>query len=71
MGDRELMAEAIRAYLADPNYIKTVAPELAGAIRDAVNSNRILAPVIQFNNLRLPTHAGLEQSPEQLPTAAG
>jgi hypothetical protein len=66
-GDRELMAEAIRAYLVDPNYIKTVAPELAGAIRDAVNSNPILGPVIQFNNLRLPTHAGLGQSPEQLP----
>jgi hypothetical protein len=34
---------------------------LAGAIRDAVNSNPILAPVIQFNNLKRPTHAGLEQ----------
>lgn len=64
-GDRELMAEAIRAYLVDPNYIKTVAPELAGAIRDAVNSNPILAPIIQFNNLRLPTHAGLGPSPGQ------
>src|SRR5262249_2337440 len=70
-GDRELMAEAIRAYLVDPNYIKTVAPELAGAIRDAVNSNPILAPIIQFNNLRLPTHAGLEHSSEQLPIGAG
>lgn len=70
-GDRELMAEAIRAYLVDPNYIKTVAPELAGAIRDAVNLDPILAPVIQFNNLRLPTHAGLEQSAEQFPASAG
>jgi hypothetical protein len=61
-GERELMAEAIRAYLVDPNYIKSVAPELAGAIRDAVNSNPILAPVIQFNNLRLPAHAGLAEN---------
>jgi hypothetical protein len=69
-GDRELMAEAIRAYLVDPNYIKTVAPELAGAIRDAANSNPILAPVIQFNNLRLPTHAGLPPSAGQPRTGA-
>lgn len=59
------MAEAIRAYLVDPNYIKTVAPDLAAAIRDAVNSDPTLAPVIQFNNLRLPTHAELEHLPGQ------
>jgi hypothetical protein len=64
-GERELMAEAIRAYLVDPNYIKTVAPGLAAAIRDAVNSNPRLAPIIQFNNLKFPTHAGLEQPPGQ------
>lgn len=68
MGDRELMAEAIRAYLVDPNYIKTVAPDLAATIRDAVNSNPRLAPVIQLNNLQLPTYAGLSQPPGQTQT---
>jgi hypothetical protein len=69
LADRELMAEAIRAYLVDPNYIKTVAPDLAATIRDAVNSNPRLAPVIQLNNLELPTYAGLSQPPGQ--TQAG
>jgi hypothetical protein len=32
------MAEAIRAYMADPNYLKTVAPKTAAAIRAAVNA---------------------------------
>jgi hypothetical protein len=46
---REFMAEAIRAYMADPNYLKTVAPEAAAAIRAAVNANPKLRDVIQFN----------------------
>ena len=36
---REYVAEAIRAYMADPNYIKTVAPKTAARIREFVNSN--------------------------------
>jgi hypothetical protein len=47
----EYMAEAIRAYLADPNYIKTVAPEIAAAIRAAVNSNPRLSKILQFNTI--------------------
>lgn len=46
---RELMAEAIRAYLADPNYLKTVAPSVAARIRGAVNNNPESSPHIQFN----------------------
>jgi hypothetical protein len=46
---RELIAEAIRAYMADPNYLKTVAPETAKAIRAAVNNNPRLNRTIQFN----------------------
>jgi hypothetical protein len=49
--DRELMAEAIRAYMTDPNYFKTVAPNAAAAIRAAVNSHPQLSRLIQFNNL--------------------
>lgn len=47
----ELMAEAIRAYMADPNYLKTVAPKTSAAIRAAVNGNPKLAPIIQFNSM--------------------
>lgn len=45
----ELMAEAFRAYLQDPNYIKTVAPNVAARIRAAVNPNPSLNTIIQFN----------------------
>jgi DNA-binding CsgD family transcriptional regulator len=55
--DRELWAEAIRAYMYDPNYIKTVAPEVAFAIRDHVNGNKSLRKTIQFN--AAPTIVGL------------
>jgi hypothetical protein len=44
----ELIAEALRAYLTDPNYLKTVAPKTAKAIR-GVNKNPTVAPIIQFN----------------------
>ena len=44
------MAEAIRAYMADPNYIKTVAPQTAARIRQYVNSEPRLNHVIQFNS---------------------
>lgn len=47
--DSELMAEAIRAYLTDPNYIKTVAPKTAARIREYVNTNPNLNRVVQFN----------------------
>lgn len=47
--DRELMAEAIRAYMTDPNYIKTVAPKTAARIRAHVNANPKLQDTIQFN----------------------
>jgi hypothetical protein len=46
---REYMAEAIRAYMTDPNYLKTVAPKTAAAIRAAVNAHPTLSKIIQFN----------------------
>ncbi len=45
----ELMAEAIRVYMQDPNYLKTVAPNVAARIRAAVNPNPDLNRIIQFN----------------------
>ncbi len=45
----ELMAESIRAYLQNPNYLKTVAPNVAARIRAAVNPHPELKYVIQFN----------------------
>jgi hypothetical protein len=47
----ELVAEAIRAYLLDPNYFKTVAPDAAAAIRAMVNSHPQLSKWIQFNSM--------------------
>jgi len=47
---RELMAEAIRAYLVNPNYIKTVAPKTAARIRQYVNNNPRINQAIQFNS---------------------
>lgn len=45
----ELMAEAVRAYMTDPNYIKSVAPKTAARIRAAVNADPRLNKAIQFN----------------------
>lgn len=47
---RELMAEAIRAYMTNPNYLKEVAPRTATRIREYVNANPRLKSVIQFNS---------------------
>jgi hypothetical protein len=47
----EYIVEAIRAYMADPNYLKTVAPKTAAAVREAVNSHPTLSKIIQFNAL--------------------
>jgi hypothetical protein len=63
---REYMAEAVRAYLTRPNYLKTVAPETAAAIRAAVNANRQLNRIIQFNSALMPVGAAdLLGSPEE------
>ncbi len=49
--DREYIAEAVRAYMTDPNYMKTVAPNTAVAIRKAVNSNALISGTLHFNSL--------------------
>jgi hypothetical protein len=54
----EYMAEALRAYMADPNYLKTVAPRTAAAIRKFVNDNPRLNKIIQFNGVAAPVGAG-------------
>ena len=48
---REKMAEAIRAYMVDPNYLKTVASKTAKRIRQWVNSHPELSKIIQFNTI--------------------
>jgi len=50
----ELMAEAVRAYMADPNYLKTVAPGVAARIRQHANPNPRSNRYIQFNTLAAP-----------------
>jgi hypothetical protein len=47
----ELVAEFIRAYLTNPNYAKTVAPNAAAKLRALVNSHPQLSKLIQFNTL--------------------
>jgi hypothetical protein len=61
---REYIVEAIRAYLTDPNYLKTVAPNTAAAIRAAVNPHPTLSKVIQFNTIAGLAAAGV--SPQQI-----
>ena len=55
---REYIAEALRAYMADPNYLKTVAPKTAATIRKFVNNNPRLNEVIQFNGVAVPVGIG-------------
>jgi hypothetical protein len=66
--EEEYFAEASRAYMTDPNFVKSVAPNFAAAVRAAVNSHPRLRRVIQFNSLKFPTHAGLGQAPDQQQT---
>lgn len=47
----ELIAEGMRAYFQDPNYMKTVAPDAAARIRAYVNANPKLKDIIQFNSI--------------------
>lgn len=58
----EFQAEAIRAYLMDPNYLKSTAPKVAEAIRKYVNSHPRLKDIIQFNTVAPIGAAGLAAS---------
>jgi hypothetical protein len=63
---REYAAEAIRAYMTNPNYIKSVAPRTAAAIRDLVNAHSRLSDMVQFNSLlAAPAATGLALSSRQ------
>lgn len=56
---RELIAEAVHAYRTSPNYIKTVAPKTAAAIREVARKIPGLSDRIQFNSLAPAAGAGL------------
>lgn len=62
--DAELMAEAVRSYMADPNYLKTVAPKTAARIREYVNANPNLNRVVQFNSISGAALGGSLLSPD-------
>jgi len=47
----EYMSEAIRAYAADPNWFKTVAPQTAQRIREYWNNHPKWGRFLQFNAL--------------------
>lgn len=71
---REYAVEAIRAYMINPNYFKSVAPRTAEAIRELVNANRSLSEagrplsdIVQFNSLlAAPAAAGLASTSRQV-----
>lgn len=69
--EEEYFAEAFRAYIADPNFLKSVAPNLAAAIRGAVNSHPRLRRVIQFNSLKYPAYAELGPYSDQAKSESG
>lgn len=48
---RELIAEAMRAYMANPNYIKAEAPNVAKRLRSYVNAHPWIKKTIQLNSL--------------------
>ena len=48
--DAEKLAEAVRGYATDPNYFKTVAPDVAARVREFVNINPRLKNIVQFNS---------------------
>lgn len=54
----ELMAEAIRAYLTDPNFIKSKYPAVAQRIRDHINTHPKLNNVVHFNSFAPATLLG-------------
>jgi hypothetical protein len=45
------MTEAVRTYVVNPNWIKTMAPRTAARIREWVNTHPELSKIIQFNSL--------------------
>jgi hypothetical protein len=48
--DAERMAEALRAYITNPAYIKTLEPGLAAKLRKSVNENPNLKHIITLNS---------------------
>ena len=56
---RELWAEAVRAYLNDPNALKSVAPSVAARIRQYVNAHPDLSKLLQFNAIPVAVAGGI------------
>jgi hypothetical protein len=56
--NRELWAEAFRAYMTAPDTFKAMAPEAAKLIRDTVYATPRLKDILQFNSLLAPAVVG-------------
>jgi hypothetical protein len=65
---RELFADAVRAYLTNPNYLKTMAPNVAARIREYANANPVISKFIQFN--AIPAAVGVPLAVKQISGAA-
>ena len=48
--NEELLVEAVRAYLTNPNHLKAVAPQTAAYLRSRLNRNPKVRDHIQFNS---------------------
>ena len=55
----ELNAEGLRAYMQNPNYFKSTAPNLAARYREYVNNNPNINQVLQLNSAGAGLGAGL------------
>jgi hypothetical protein len=66
---RELWAEAIRAYITNPNYLKSIAPEVAKHIRLYVNAHPELSKIIQFNAIGGAGYLGATKKDLPIPQA--
>lgn len=66
----EKMAEAVRAYMVDPNYLKTVAAKTAARIRQYVNTHPQLSKIIQFNTIAAGGVSGLGMTGGSEPSEA-
>jgi hypothetical protein len=63
----ERWAEAFRGAMTNPNYMKTVNPDLYQAIADAVNAHPTLSKIIQFNALAPFLLGGVDSTSSPIP----
>lgn len=69
--EHELIGEAFRAAVTNPNYMKTAAPKTYATLRKWIKSNPELAKLIQLNGLAAATTVGLGMAGQSEESLAG